>query len=79
MRDGYIFYNRWMRGLKFVNGNEDDTKWFLLAFVYGDYPSEKEFRKMFREQLKEQHIKLDDVEGTIDKVIAKMDVKPWEY
>ena len=79
MRDGYIFYNRWMRGLKFVNGNDDDTIRFLLAFVDGDYPSEKEFRKMFREQLKEQHIKLDDVEGTIDRVIAKMDSKPWEY
>ena len=79
MRDGYIFYSRWMRGLKFVNGNDDDTIRFLLAFADGDSPSEKVFREMFREQLKEQHIKLDDVEGTIDKVIAKMDVKPWEY
>ena len=79
MRGGYIFYDGWMRGLKFVNGNDDDTIRFLLAFADGDYPSEKVFREMFREQLKEQHIKLDDVEGTIDRVIAKMDFKSWEY
>ena len=60
MRGGYIFYDGWMRGLKFVNGNDDDTIRFLLAFADGDYPSEKVFREMFREQLKEQHIKLDD-------------------
>ena len=79
MKGGYIFYDGWMRGLTFVNGNEDDTIGFLLPFVDGDYDTEELFREVFREQLEKKHVKVDDVEETIDKVIAKMDSKPWEY
>ena len=78
MKGGYIFYDGWMRGLNFVNGNEDDTIRFLIAFVDGDYYSEKVFREMFREEVKRQNVKINDIEGSIDKVIEKMDVKPWE-
>lgn len=68
-----------MRGLTFVNGDEDDTIRFLLSFVDGDYDTEKLFREVFREQLEIKKVHVDDVEGTIDQVINKMDSKPWEY
>lgn len=79
MKGGYIFYYGWARGFDFVNGDEDDTIGFLLSFSMMDYNSEEEYREEFRRQLKERNIKVDDVEGLIDKVIKKMDFKSWEW
>lgn len=79
MKGGYIFYYGWARGFDFVNGDEDDTIGFLLSFSMMDYDSEEEYREEFRRQLKERNIKVDDVEGLIDKVIKKMDFKSWEW
>ncbi len=79
MKGGYIFYYGWARGFDFVNGDEDDTIGFLLSFSMMDFDSEEEFREEFRQRLKDRNIKVDDVEGLIDKVIAKMDFKSWEW
>lgn len=79
MKGGYIFYYGWARGLNFVNGDEDDTIGFLLSFSDGDYRSENEYREMFKSQLREKNIKLDDPDKIIDMVIKKMDSKPWEW
>lgn len=79
MKGGYIFYYGWARGFDFVNGDEDDTIGFLLSFSMMDFDSEEEFREEFRQRLKDRNIEVDDVEGLIDKVIAKMDFKSWEW